>query len=318
MLDYQLGQTLLIRPDTPFDGIAAALNRLGWQREDGRQDTAPLLEGEPEFATWSWRGHKPFVIYTFNPLVRMRVLDVATLPPVMRGAIASSLPLLDERGVEGLFDSDEVKERLLGLWAAQETERLDLIRDADRLTRDPEPALAGQAREVRDRLVRIDEARHQVLADLRLLTEAAPRLIARLSDPLFVRGLRPALADLQDLFDEDLTEVLDGAVTAMYAANPHAARLEPDTEIRVFAAPAGLLRWANPLSDRFPRGYRDIAGWMNPKRVWLSWTLSTASGGTVRYDGLSWLDGHWVWLPKVYRYLAPYLLEAGESAPRKH
>jgi len=79
-------------------------------------------------------------------------------------------------------------------------------------------------------------------------------------------------------------------------ANP-GARLDL---LELTAAPAGLLRSPNELSDRFPRGYRDIAGWMNPSGTWITWAWAGARGASVRFDGLAWVDDHWCWMPKVF------------------
>jgi hypothetical protein len=317
MLDYSLGQTLLVAPDVPYARIAATLAALGW-REEHLAAHPPLVAGEPEVASWSWQGRKPFVVYSYNPVVQLRILDVASVPPVLRGAIAQSLPLLDEPAIRRGFTSSDAKARLRSLWAVQVIERLDFEDEIERMARDPEPILAEQAIEVQDRLAAIDEARLETLTGLRLLAEAAPQLIRRLGEPGFAASLKPTEADLPVLFDADLKAPLRDAVNAIHAGRLQLSPLEPEASIEVFAAPAGLLRWANPVSEKFPRGYRDIAGWMNPQRIWLAWTVTTPRGGTVRYDGLAWLDGHWAWLPKIYRYLAPYLLGPGGTSARKH
>jgi len=315
MDDIQLGQTLLVKPDVPFEKISAVLSQLGWQQQQAAQ--TPLVEDEPEFSSWSWQGHKPFVIYSFNPVVNMRVLDVATLPPVMRGAIASHLSLLDDDTVNTLFSSESTRERLLALWATKETERLDLIDDAARLQQDIEPAIAEQATAVHTRLEQINQARVEMLTNLRIMTEAAPQLIRLLPKPETVAQMKPTEADLAELFDESLLPVATKAVEAIYKKRLRVA-IEHNTEIEVFASPAGLFRWQNMLSEKFPGGYRDIAGWMNPQPVWMGWTLTTPGGGVVRYDGLVWVNGNWRWLPKIYRYLAPYLMEQPEAYSGSH
>ena len=127
MFDQHFGQTLLVQPSVTFTEIEHVLRDLGWTREDGQHNESSLIKGEPEVATWTRHGAKPFVIYTYNPVVSMRVLDVATLPPVMRAQIADKLKLIDDKKIAQLFKSEEIKERLLALWAAQETERIDLM-----------------------------------------------------------------------------------------------------------------------------------------------------------------------------------------------
>jgi hypothetical protein len=267
------------------------------------------VEGEPEAASWWRNGRKPFVIYTFNPVATLRVLDVATVPPIMRAAIASQLPLLDAGKILGLFDSPDPHDRLRALWAARELEYIDFIPQADRLTGDPEPVVADQARETRDRLRKVNDARFEGLANLRVLTEAAPNLIRNLSDPAFAQTLRPTEDELVELFDENLKSILVGAVDALYGARLRMSKVEAGDKIEAFASTAGMLRSPNMLSGKFPLGYRDVAGWMNPRRIWLTWTITAPGGASERYDGLAWLGSRWLWLPKVYRFVAPFLLQ---------
>lgn len=340
MFEHRLGQTLIIEPQVPFEQIARTMQTLGWRRQENPRAAKSLITGEPEAATWSWEGKKPFVIYTFNPVVKMRVLDVATLPPGMRADIAKGLPMVDEIAVEKLFDSEDVRERLLALWAAQETERLDLVYKAQQLTRDKEPILAEQAKDVLVRLQRMNEARVNALANLKLLSDTAPQLIHNLNDWQYVQALKPEEADLYALFDENIVPVVRDGIEAIYRKKFSLPKPAGDAKIDVVAAPAGILRWPNPLSEKFPLGYRDIAGWMNPSKIWMTWTIATPSGAgqkkppsrksqsragqgsfsgnTTRYDGLVWLGNKWCWLPRIYRYLKPYLLEDASAASRKH
>ena len=311
-----LDQVLIVNPKCSFTEIAQAMNQMGWQRDQFELAAPSLMANEPEVATWSWKGHKPFVIYSFNPVVKMRVLDVAGVPPVLREGIARQLPLLDHLAIEKLFESDDVRERLLGLWAAQETERVDLLESARKLTQDAEPILAEQARDVCARLERINQARKEVLVQMKIMEEATPALIRRLNDPTFIQSLKPDRNDLQHLFDGELVEVALQAIEKVYADPSLRIPLAANANINAVACPAGLLRWPNMLSDKFPGGYRDLAGWMVPNRIWVCWKLESP-GATVSYDGLVWLDDHWCWLPKIFRFLVPYLM-SGSGGTHKH
>lgn len=319
MSTQPLDQILIVQPKCPFADIAKVLGQMGWQRDPQDMAISPLISGEPEVATWSWAGNKPYVVYTFNPIVKMRVLEVATLPPALRQALASQLPLLDKNAIAKLFESNDIRDRLLGLWAAQETERVDLIEPARKLTQDAEPILAEQAQEVCAKLERINQARTELLIQMRILGEAAPTLIRRLDNRQFVQTLKPSRADIELLFDPLLVDVAIRAIEQLYA-DPQLClhHIEPDTRIDVVATPAGLLRWPNMLSEKFPGGYRDIAGWLNPSCIWMCWKLHDRSGGVVSYDGLVWLDDHWCWLPKIFRYLTPYLMETASASMRRH
>ena len=315
MRDINIPQTLIIDPETGFEELAQTMQKLGWQRS-GRIHVAPLILREPENASWTWQGSKPFAIYTYNPIAHLRVLDIATLPPVFRRPLYDKLPVLSEQQISHLFFSDNAKKRLLGLWAAQETERIDLIIQSERLMNDPDEVVSEQARAVTQKLQRINEARTQTLVNLQILIQAAPELIKRLDDSNFVATLKPSRADCEKLFDKHLADIVCKTVDDYYSDNIKLNTIAADAEIKVNASPAGLFRWANELSNKFPGAYRDIAGWMNPSQIWLTWTIT--SGTTVRYDGLTWVDSHWVWLPKIYRVLAPYCLNGCVNQAFKH
>src|SRR5262249_48257396 len=165
-------------------------------------------------------------------------------------------------------------------------------------------AVGEQARAVAADLVAMSEAQQAALVGLRGLALSAASVIARLNDPAFTRGLRPDRDACAALFDAGLAEPI--ATAAADLVQDHPPPTAADDAPEVTAATAGLLRWPNGLSQKFPGGYRNIAGWMAPQRVWLTWATRSASGGVgTRYDGLVWLDGRWVWLPKPFRIVAP-------------
>ncbi len=308
MNNYQLDQTLIVDPELPFTTLAAALEGLGWRREAPDLAAPPLLPGEPEWARWTWAGGKPFAVYTFNPVARLRVLDLATAPPAWRGAVAERLPLLGPERFAGLLQDPEPRRRLLGLWAIRACEGLDWLESVQALRADPEPVVAEQADQVAATLGRVTEARLEVLGSLALLAEGARSLIRRMAErPETIIGLKPDRDDCARLFNAGYAQGLAEGAAALYRNPPRANPGEDYPELDVTAAPAGLLRGPNVLSERFPRGYRDIAGWMSPERIWLSWAWRAKSGGAVRHDGLAWLDDHWVWFPKPFRLLASRL-----------
>ena len=75
------------------------------------------------------------------------------------------------------------------------------------------------------------------------------------------------------------------------------------TEIRIAGAYPDLLRTENPLSGRFPGGYRKIVSLLKPENIWLAWKF-TEPGKRIgmAYDGLVHLpDGRFVWFPKPWR-----------------
>jgi hypothetical protein len=60
----------------------------------------------------------------------------------------------------------------------------------------------------------------------------------------------------------------------------------------------------NDLSRQFPQGYRAIAKWLQPGRVWVAWKyLKPGAQSGDAYNGLVWVDDHWAWFPKPFRVL---------------
>lgn len=301
---FRLGQTLIIAPHARPSDIAAAVESTGLTREPDTTTVAPLIAGEPERGVWTRDGHKPVVVYTFNPVARLRVLDVATLPPALRGKIAEALPLLDDAEVAPLLDGPTPRDVLRGLWAARETMRIDLIAAVARVAAHADPPVAEEAALVQADLQRLAEARLQALAALRVVEMQADPVLKRLHEPDFARTLCPDEADCARLFDADIAADVTAGARRFYESGAAMSRAPPGSRVDACAATAGLLRWPNERSEQFPRGYRRIAGWMTPERIWLTWAVRTSSGGSVRYDGLAWIDDHWVWLPKPYRLVA--------------
>src|SRR5690606_32395024 len=131
------------------------------------------------------------------------------------------------------------------------------------------------AKDVLARLLRMNEARVNALANLKLLSDTAPQLIHNLNDWQYVQALKPDEADLYALFDENIVPVVRDGVDAIYRKKFSLAKPAGDAKIDVVAAPAGILRWPNPLSEKFALGYRDIAGWMNPAKIWMTRSITT-------------------------------------------
>lgn len=298
---FGLGQTLIVAPHARVADIAAAIEATGLTREGDTTASAPLIVGEPELVVWTRDGRKPMVIYTFNPVAKLRVLDVATVPPETRAQIAQALPLLAESDLAPLLSGPTPRDVLRGLWAARDTGRMDLTAAVARVAAQAEPPVAQEAALVKADLERLAESRLQALTVLRALEMQAEPTLARLHEPDFVRSLCPSEADCARLFDAEIaTEIAEGA-KRVHAQGAATSPVTPGSRIESCAAAAGLLRWPNERSEKFPRGYRRIAGWMTAERIWLTWAVQTPSGGSVRYDGLAWVDDHWIWLPKPYR-----------------
>lgn len=322
MEDYAIGQSLILQPNFSFQKLDAVVSRLGWQETDAlSMQSAPLQQGEPEFASWTWQGQKPILIYSFNPIANLRVLDVASLPPALRGQLAQQLTLLNDHDINDLLFAEQARERLLALWAMQETERVDLIPQAHRLSHDPDHTVAELGQRVEERLQQAVESRESLAMSLVQLAQVAESVVRMLDNPAGTAALKPTREELGKLFDPSLTDELQKQVEQAYFRAPVANPGGDYPELKVHAVNAGLLRWSNEFSRKFPQGYRNIAGWMQPQWMWITWQwhsgLDDTEGATttgVSYDGLVWIETRWVWLPKAFRMVSAAIRNAAAPA----
>jgi hypothetical protein len=138
--------------------------------------------------------------------------------------------------------------------------------------------------------------------------ELAPLVRALSTDRsgTLLHAVRPRPEDYAKAFREPLAAAAAQAFAAVWAEPPSLQLPRPEqTQLILDLAPAGMLGSDNELSRRFPGGYRKLAPYLVPNRVWARWKL-VRPGETIgmAYDGLVWLDDHWAWFPKPYRVLA--------------
>ena len=99
-------------------------------------------------------------------------------------------------------------------------------------------------------------------------------------------------------------ELARDAFDRFWKASPPVRTPDPAySELSLWVAPAGMLDRENLLSRQFP-GYRGLAPWLDPHRVWLAWRFAKPGAlGGLSYDGLVWCDDHWAWFPRPYLVL---------------
>jgi hypothetical protein len=116
--------------------------------------------------------------------------------------------------------------------------------------------------------------------------------------------LKPRAGDAAKAFVPPHDDRARVAYDALWAAPPPPTPAAPGSRLVLHLAPAGMLHGDNELSRPFPSGYRRIAGMLSPHRVWACWKLiPPGRDAGMAYDGLVWLDDHWAWFPKPYRWL---------------
>lgn len=299
-----LDPSLFVKPEVPFSQIAAAMAALGWTAAP--DEPAP----EPAHAGWSWRGRRPVVHYSWDPSVGLRLLDVGSAPPAMRAAIAQALPLLHPGEVEAMLQVADTPRVLLALRAAREAERLELVAAIAALRAHGDPAVARAAAEAHEELRRKAEIRVKATILMRGLVSQTQPLLRDLAggDPARVEALRPRPEEVARLFHPEVAQAAVTAYEALWRDPPRVRVGAEATEIDATAAPAGMFRSKNELSWAFPGGYRQIAGWLEPSRVWLCWRYRRPGATTgMSYDGLVWTGARWVWCPRPYRILEEIL-----------
>lgn len=305
---FLLPQTLILQPETLFADVETCLSSMGFSQAETGTVTRPVLPGEPELVHWRFRGGLPIIEYSFNAVLRLRLLEVATLPPELRGHIADQLSPLPPEAVSAALGSDDDRQRLFGVWAAVETERIDLIHEVTKVFEASRGVLREEAETALHRLGDLADARIEMLAAAQMIREAAMDVLTSLQSADRLPDLMPDSADCAELFDASIAERVSRAVKAT-GASSRGIRAVPGSVAEISPAPAGALRWSNELSDRFPRGYRRIAGWMEPSRIWLTWVGHEPDGGVLRMDGLVFVNSRWVFLPKPWRIIEPLIAD---------
>lgn len=292
-----LEQLLFVDPGRAFVAVDMALRGLGWT-PDGRAPTSPpLIPGEPELFGWSWDGGRPRVLMGFNPVARLRSLDVGEVPPELRGAIAQALPLVGVPEALAWLGAPEPRARLRGLWLLREGEHIGEIAAVARLLEDPVPEVAAAAAGVKLRLEQLRELRIRVKVGLSTLVSRARPVLATLRDREALEALKPQEGDMDQIFAPEVAMIAEAYYAELWRELPE---LEPGQLQQAHGAVAGMFRGPNEHAAPFPGGYRRVAGWLRPERAWVCWS-ELCEGRRMRRDGLVLLGERWIWLPRPWR-----------------
>src|SRR5262249_27402905 len=123
-----------------------------------------------------------------------------------------------------------------------------------------------------------------------------------------VEALRPRAEDFAHVFSDAVAEGMEAAYQEIWRDPPRVGALAADTLLKVDGCPAGMLGGNNELSAHFPGGYRALAPYLRPNRIWFVWRYVTQGHTSgVRFDGLVRLEERWAWFPKPYRVLGELL-----------
>lgn len=183
-----MSATLILSPDVKFDRIQRELEQLFWFRQPDTMVSPPLLPGEPELASWNHQHADGRIVYTFNPVVSLRVLSFyGDAAARLKGEVADRLPALTLSDLLEMLKSDDVEKLLLGIFAVGELEEIEALGAIMRLAFHPEQMVAKAAAKTQEKLLRLmaeknlqmlmqEKARHPELSILfPLLGDASQR-----------------------------------------------------------------------------------------------------------------------------------------------
>lgn len=298
--------SLVVDPDLGFAQLDARLAALGFARDPSVRPVTPdAIAGEPELAAWSRDGER--LTYTFNPVVSLRSLTTDAMSAETSGVLQSRLPLLDTPAVGTLLTSSDPRRILLGIFAARALDAGDLALIVASLQAHADAPIRRAAAAALPLLQASPRAtaRQQTLTTMQILCRRAIPALAALvgpDGPSALEAMRPRADDYGRVFDAGLVDRVRAAYEEMWQTPPELEQLvSGEITLRVDAAPAGMLGDENELSRRFPGGYRALAPYLVPDRIWFVWRyLRPGADAGMRYDGVVLLDDRWVWFPKPY------------------
>ena len=150
------------------------------------------------------------------------------------------------------------------------------------------------------------------LVELHRIQRAAEALLATIvAGPAedILRALRPRDEDYDRVFVPEAADKARAGYLSLWNSPPKSLGKGGQTEVHAYACDAESLRSDNEFSRNFPGGYKQVAGFLKPECVWLAFKVVVPGQSTgMAYDGLVFLDDHWAWFPKPWRFLS-----SGES-----
>jgi len=117
------------------------------------------------------------------------------------------------------------------------------------------------------------------------------------------RSLRPTSADYKTLFDAKAAAKIEAAHAKGWDSNKAIIKPKPgQTEIKVWSATGSDLAKGTGNAREFPVGYKKVAKHLAPSVLFFRFKFVEAGKDTgTAYDGLAFINGHWVIAPKPWR-----------------
>jgi hypothetical protein len=119
------------------------------------------------------------------------------------------------------------------------------------------------------------------------------------------KDLRPSKADYDDLFDAETASKIQSVYDAEWDKDPPAIQPKPEqTELILLSASVDDLKHSTGNSNEFPGGYAKVAPHMKANHTWYRFKfVKSGERLGMAYDGLTFVNHHWVIVPKPWRAL---------------
>jgi len=309
-----MNTSVVVDPQFGFAQLDERLKGLGFARDESIKPVTPdILPGERELAAWT-RGNGERLTYTFNPVVSLRVIDGTGLGAGGMESVCRQIPLIDANGISRLLAEIDTRRVLLGLLAARILRTQEVAPLVVPLTLHDEAIIRRAAAETVEALAvgTVATARDKALVLMQALAQRAIAPLSALVGPegsAQVESMRPRAEDYARVFRSDIVDATRAAYDDLWGSPPRMNPLDSgELTLRVDAAPAGMLRDDNELSTHFPGGYRALAPYLLPDRIWFVWRyIAPGESSGMRYDGVVMIDDRYVWFPKPYRIVGEIL-----------
>jgi hypothetical protein len=119
------------------------------------------------------------------------------------------------------------------------------------------------------------------------------------------KDLRPSKSDYEELFDAETAPKIQSVYDAEW--DKEAPVVQPkseQTELLLYSASVDDLKNGTGSSNEFPGGYAKVAPHMKAGHTWYRFKFVKAGERLgMAYDGLTFVNHHWVIVPKPWRAL---------------
>lgn len=117
------------------------------------------------------------------------------------------------------------------------------------------------------------------------------------------RSLRPTSADYKALFDAKAASKIEAGQAKEWGSNKAVIKPKPaQTEVKLWSATGADLAKGAASAKEFPAGYKKVGKHLAPAVTFFRFKFVEPGKETgTAYDGLAFVNGHWVIAPKPWR-----------------